>query len=203
MELEAKKKIRYALRAIIILELIIIMPIMFCFFIGHRRVVVHGSMNPTLVEGDNVFIERTTMFFSNPKRGDVMTFPAPYDNISNTPFANLRRLTGLNCSDVVAVKRVIGLPGETITIKPDEKGRSTVYINGKKLDEKYIMDDHDRNLSYRVYEGTFVVPKDSYFMLGDNRNHSYDSRSWGSVKKDKFIGKVIFVFYPFNRVKRL
>lgn len=180
----------------------LIIVFMIGFFIGYKRVVVMCSMNPTLIEGDNIFVEKTTMFFNAPKRGDIMVFPLPYKNISNDPLAVFKRLTGFHCHDLTVIKRIVGLPGDKIIIKPDENNRSTVYINGKKLNEKYILTNPNNIMSHMVY-GPYVVPKNSYFMLGDNRDDSTDSRDWGFVKRDRFLGKAAFVFYPFNRIKRL
>lgn len=183
--------------------------IAFKLFIGHYRFVSKNSMNPTLVNGDKVFVERLTLFFSKPKRGDIMAFSQPsYEKVPNTPFDVFGRITGLYCRDTIAVKRVIGLPGEKILIKPDETGKSTVYINGKKLNENYIITDPNNYCDKLIY-GPYIVPKDSYFMLGDNRDNSIDSRDWSGlgmsrfIKRDKFIAKVAFVIYPHNKIKWL
>lgn len=196
---------------IIIFLTILICSLMIAFklFIGNYRFVSKGSMNPTLVNGDKVFVERATLFFSEPKRGDIMAFPEPsYEKITNTPFDIFGRITGLYCRDTIAVKRVIGLPGEKILIKPDETGRSTVFINGKRLNENYIITD-PKNYFAKLTYGPYVVPKDSYFVLGDNRDNSIDSRDWGGlainrfIKRDEFIAKVVFVIYPHNKIKWL
>jgi signal peptidase I len=93
------------------------------------------------------------------------------------------------------VKRLIGLPGETI----HEDGSGFIFVNGKKLDEPYVQparrqqDIENRNKTWRV-------PAGSYFFLGDNRGQSCDSRKWGSVPRDNIIGKVFFIYWPPNRI---
>jgi signal peptidase I len=86
------------------------------------------------------------------------------------------------------IKRLIGLPGNTITIRD---GR--VSVNGILLDESYIM-------APPTYIGTWTVPQDSFFVLGDNRNHSSDSHVWGMVPQNNVVGKAIFIYYPFNQM---
>ena len=93
------------------------------------------------------------------------------------------------------MKRLIGLPGETLELRP-EAGLSYVYINGKRLDEPYI----DKNRRECGETQTFPVPEGHYFMMGDNRSQSCDSREWGSVPRDNLIGKVFATYWPPNRI---
>lgn len=190
------------IRLLGVLLFLVICVLLFTFFVGRGSFILMGSMNPTLYENDKVFVERTTILFSNPKRGDVVCFPDPLENVSNSPLAKFERVTGLHCRDKIVVKRVIGLPGEKIVIKPDKNGRSTVYINDKKLEEKYILTNPKDIFSQFAY-GPYIIPKNSYYVLGDNRDNSIDSRVYDFVSRDKFIGKVLFVFYPFKRAKWL
>lgn len=127
-----------------------------------------GSMENTIMIGDRVFTFRLAYLISDPKRGDVIVFPYPDDE------------------KVDYIKRIIGLPGETIEGKD-----GLVYIDGKPLAEAYVRDKIDSDF------GPYIVPKDSYFMMGDNRNNSEDSRYWEHkfVSKDKIKGKAI-VKYP-------
>lgn len=127
-----------------------------------------GSMEKTIMVGDKVITYRLAYLFSEPKRGDIIVFPFPDDE------------------SVDYIKRIIGLPGEKIEGKD-----GYVYINGKKLEESYVTSLLDDDF------GPYTVPANSYFMMGDNRSISEDSRYWEDkfVKKSKIIGKAI-VKYP-------
>lgn len=130
-----------------------------------------GSMENTIMIGDRVVASRLSYVFGDPKRGDIIVFPFPDDE------------------SVDFIKRIIGLPGDTI------EGRDgLVYINGEPLEEPYVMDKLDNDF------GPYVVPEDSYFMMGDNRNNSEDSRYWENkfVKRNKIKGKALFKFPGFH-----
>lgn len=183
---------------------VIVMVILIRFFIGEIRWIPSGSMKPTLVEGDRIFVERMSRFFTTPKRGDIMVFYPPMESLSKTPLSVFERLTGFFCQDIAYIKRVIGLPGDKIIIKPDNDGRYAVYVNGKRLNETYILDSYDYiPCSKNMYCGPFTVPKEEYFMMGDNRGNSQDSRFWGFLPKNRFVGKAVFLFWPFTRMKGL
>jgi signal peptidase I len=94
------------------------------------------------------------------------------------------------------VKRLIGLPGERVELRP-ERGLNYVYINGRKLDESDYISDNRRD--QRGAE-SFTVPPGQYFMMGDNRAKSCDSREWGSVPRENLIGKVFGTYWPPNRI---
>ena len=128
------------------------------------------SMVNTINVGDRIISFRCAYWFTEPKRGDIVVFPFP-DDTSDT-----------------YIKRIIGLPGETIEGKD-----GVVYINGKELDESaYVMSDLDEDF------GPYEIPADSYFMMGDNRDVSVDARYWKEkfVKKDDIISKAVLRFYP-------
>ncbi len=129
------------------------------------------SMEKTIMTGDQFFGNRLAYLFENPERYDIVVFKYPDDESQ------------------LFVKRVIGLPGETVEIKDGK-----VYINGS---EKPLDDSFTPETPIGDY-GPYVVPDECYFMLGDNRNHSGDSRFWKQpyVKKDKIIGKAIFRYFP-------
>lgn len=183
---------------------VIVMVVLIRFFIGEIRWIPSGSMKPTLMEGDRIFVERMTRFYSTPKRGDIMVFYPPMVELSKTPLAVFERLTGFFCKDTAYIKRVVGLPGDKISIKSDSDGKYAVYINDNKLDEPYILDDYDYlECSEKMYCGPMTVPSNQYFMMGDNRGNSQDSRFWGFLPKDRFVGKAIFLFWPFTRMKGL
>ncbi len=128
-----------------------------------------GSMENTIMTGDCVLGFQLAYLFSDPKRGDIVIFPWP-DN-----------------PEITYVKRIIGLPGETLEIKD-----GAVYINGKALQEDYLKEE-----MIGTY-GPYEVPEGCYFMMGDNRNPSSDSRKWKNtfLKGEDIIAKVIFRYSP-------
>lgn len=202
---EIKIKIKACLKEIVeTAAFVIVMVVLIRFFIGEIRWIPSGSMRPTLVEGDRIFVEKFSKFFSTPKRGDIMVFYPPMETLSEKPVAIFERLTGFFCKDIAYIKRVIGVPGDKILIKPDADGKFSVYINGKALNEKYILDDYDYvECTSQMYCGPMTVPKDKYFMLGDNRGNSQDSRFWGFLPKDRFVGRAVLLFWPIMRLKNL
>ena len=194
---------------------VVVMVIIIRFFICEIRWIPSGSMNPTLVEGDRIMVERFSRFFEAPKRGDIMVFYPPSTKLSNKPLQLFSRLTGILCKDVAYIKRVVGLPGDKIEIKFEDDGSAYVYINDKKYKEKYIKSVYEYPLcpspemdlvipDDRIMKcGPFKLKNDEYFMMGDNRGNSQDSRYWGVLKKDRFIGRATFLFWPFNRVRKI
>ena len=135
-----------------------------------------GSMENTIMPGDNILGFRLAYLQEGPERGDVIFFPFPDDETQKY------------------VKRVIGLPGETITIIDGK-----IYINDSKepLDEPYLKEEWTKGTGPYVFD----IPENSYLCLGDNRNRSADAREWNNpyVTKEKIIGKALFTYFPFNR----
>ena len=144
--------------------------------VAEARYIPSGSMEPTLQINDRLIIDKISYDFSSPTRGDVVVF---------NPTRTLRQEKFHDAF----IKRVIGLPGETVAV---HDGR--VYINGSALTETYIAAKSD----YRF--GPVVVPANSYLVLGDNRNNSYDSHYWGFVPRQDIIGRAIFRFWPLARI---
>ncbi len=145
-------------------------------YVVQRTVVEGESMENCLHDGDNLLVDKFTYRFHEPKRFDVVVFPYAYD------------------AKTYYIKRVIGLPGETVFI--DTNG--DIYINEEKITENYgnevILDGG--------LAGDFVfLGSNEYFVLGDNRNHSTDSRdpSVGPVKRDSIIGRAAFRIWPFSK----
>ncbi len=132
---------------------------------------------------DRVLANRFIYRFKEPQRRDVVVFETP-------PAARLRCGAG-----GTFVKRLIGLPGEHLELRTIN-GLSYVFIDGKKLDEPYI----GRNRRDAGGPETFNVPKGQYFMMGDNRSSSCDSRVWGTVPRQNLIGKVFATYWPPNRI---
>jgi signal peptidase I len=135
------------------------------------------GMEPTIKSGDHVAVFRFSDWFHTPHRKDIVIFKAP-------PVA-VRK-----CGKSGIVGRVIGLPGETVS---EQIGR--VSIDGKPLQEPYV-----KAARRDTRTAAWLVPKGQYFVMGDNRNESCDSRVWGSVPKKNIIGKVLLTFWPFDRV---
>lgn len=183
---------------------VVVMVIIIRFFVGEIRWIPSGSMRPTLIEGDRIFVERFSRFYSTPNRGDVMVFYPPSETLESDPLSLFQRLTGFFCKDVAYIKRVVGMPGDKITIKRQGDGKTTVFVNGQALKENYILDDYDYvPCSKSMYCGPMQVPTGQYFMLGDNRGNSQDSRFWGFLPQERFIGKAVFLFWPVTRIKGL
>ncbi len=127
------------------------------------------SMSPTLQFGDFVLVNRWAYTAATPQRGDIVVFQYPKD------------------PSISYVKRVIGLPGDRVTISG-----GVVSVNGAELSEPYVLAEN--NVRFRQDNTIFDLPAESYFMMGDNRDHSNDSRFWGPVKQDALEGKVLFVW---------
>ena len=181
---------------------VIIAIIIIRFYLGEIRWIPSASMKPTLVEGDRIVVERLSRFYSSPKRGDVMVFYPPQEKLKANPVSVFTRLTGLFCKDIAYIKRVIGLPGEKIEIRRNDDGSTDVYINDKALNEPYIMDRFEYPVcNESMICGPITLGDDEYFMMGDNRGHSADSRYWGVLKKNRFIGRAKLLFWPFPRFK--
>lgn len=145
-------------------------------FVAEARYIPSGSMLPTLQINDRLIIDKVSYHFTQPERGDIVVFQ---------PTEELRQQ---NFKDAF-IKRIIGLPGDTVEVKDD-----TVFVNGEALSENYLQD-------YPDYEwGPQTVPEDQYLVLGDNRNNSYDSHYWGFVPRENIIGRAVVRFWPLKRL---
>jgi signal peptidase I len=145
-------------------------------FVAEARYIPSGSMLPTLQVNDRLIVDKLGYHFKSPQRGDIVVF-SPTDALEKQNFHD------------AFIKRVIGLPGDKVEVKG---GR--VYINDQPLRENYIAEAP--GYSY----GPVTVPQDSYLVLGDNRNNSYDSHYWGFVPRDKIIGRAVVRFWPIGRI---
>ena len=149
-------------------------------YVGQRTRVSGSSMENTLSNGDNLIVDKLSYRFHDPERFDVIIFPFQYE------------------TDTYYIKRIIGLPGETVQIGTD----GTIYINGEILDEDYGLETiQDPGMAI----DPIVLGEDEYFVLGDNRNNSSDSRfgGVGKVKRDIIIGRAMIRIYPFDEIKML
>jgi len=142
------------------------------FFVIANAVVASGSMEDTIMTGERVICNRLAFVFSDPRRFDVVLFDYTHSG-----------------RQVTYVKRVIGLPGERVEIIGGQ-----VFINNstEPLDDSFTRE------AARGSFGPFYVPEGHYFVLGDNRNNSYDSKSWEEpfVPRDAFLGRAVFTYYP-------
>jgi signal peptidase I len=135
-------------------------------------------MNDTLVNADQLIIDKISYRSHDPQRYDIVVFPENEDSMY--------------------VKRIIGLPGETVSIS-----EGYIYINGQMLgDDIYGKETITQDNYGRLYESSVTLGSDEYFVMGDNRNNSTDSRSYdvGNITKDQIIGKVIFRIWPLKRM---
>ncbi|MBW7943770.1 signal peptidase I [Patescibacteria group bacterium] len=150
-------------------------------FVASPHQVNGQSMVPNFQSGEFVLSDKVSYKFGNPKRGDIVVFHAP--EAANCP-------KGTGCD---FIKRVLGLPGETIEVHDD-----SIWVNGQKLDEPYIPTEFE-TLPGPATKGTAVyLGPDEYFVVGDNRPYSSDSRSWGAITKNDIVGKAIFRYWPLN-----
>ena len=137
---------------------------------------------------DRVLANRFIYRFRDPKRGEIVVFKTP-------DAAKIKCGAG-----GTFVKRIIGLPGEKLQVRVI-RGNGYVFINGRRLNEPYIQPIRRTQASqYPPGGGAFTVPKDNYFMMGDNRSASCDSRFWGTVPRGNIIGKVFLTYWPPNRL---
>jgi signal peptidase I len=143
--------------------------------VAEPRYVASGSMLPTLEVNDRLMIDKLSYHWSNPERGDIIVF---------SPTAELQRQ---NLNDTF-IKRVIGLPGEKVEIKSGK-----VYINDQLLEENYLAEELQEQW------GPVTIPSNSYLVMGDNRDNSYDGRYWGFVPRENIIGRAVVRFWSPDR----
>ncbi len=173
-----KKVMREILSTGLYLLIVLCLTYLVIAFVGQRTEVNGGSMEPTLSDEDNLIVDKITYRFSDPERFDIIVFPFKYKE------------------KTYYIKRIIGLPGETVQI--DQQGN--IYIDGEILNENYgkevIQPDHIGLASQPITLGD-----DEYFVLGDNRNNSTDSRESqvGNIKRDDIIGRAWVRIWPFDK----
>ncbi len=170
-----KEVVNFALYIIVVLVLTYLV----IHYVGQRTEVSGESMENTLDDKDNLIVDKITYRFRDPERFDIIVFPFKLQE--NTYY----------------IKRIIGLPGETVRI--DENG--IIYINGEELIESYGR-EVIRPEKLGVAANEIVLGDDEYFVMGDNRNHSSDSRdpSVGNIKREDIIGRAWLRIYPFDKI---
>ena len=170
------KQIKEILHFILYMVCIIAVTVLFIRFVMQRTQVSGNSMQPTLQDGDSLMVDKVSYRFKDPERFDIVVFPFRHGD------------------ETYIIKRVIGLPGETVQITAD--GR--ILVNGEVLNEHY-------GLEVIKNPGRAADPvtlgKDEYFLMGDNRNNSLDSRdaSIGNVNRKDLIGKAFIRVFPFSQ----
>ncbi|MBO4901996.1 MAG: signal peptidase I [Lachnospiraceae bacterium] len=154
---------------IIVIEVAVILAVVLNMFLIVNAVIPSASMETTIMTGDRIFGNRLAYMKKDPARGDIVIFKFPDDEKQ------------------LFIKRLIGMPGETLEMKD-----GIVYINGEALDEPYLA-----TIPYGDY-GPVTVPEGAYFVMGDNRNNSADSRYWKQpfVYREKILGKAVFCYFP-------
>jgi len=144
-------------------------------YVLQTSIVPSGSMIPTLMINDRLFVNKFIYYFTDPERGDIVVFRSPMNDGKDY------------------VKRCIGMPGDVLEVR-----HGVVYINNKELILPGINIQKDDS-----FFGPIFIPTGHYVMLGDNRSNSFDSRYWGFVKRDDVLGEALFTFWPFSRMRVL
>ena len=172
----AAAKVKSVLLWIVEIIAVLVLGVYLAVGFGKTTVMQEGSMDPTLNAGDTLLINRTAYRFSSPKRGDIIVFKLSDDQKASTH-----------------IKRIVGLPGETIQIKEGQ-----ILIDGEIYQEKQVF---PMIQNAGMADRKITLKKDEYFVLGDNRNNSEDSRfvDMGNIKEKNIIGKLWFVISPKDR----
>jgi signal peptidase I len=167
-------------------------------FVAEARWIPSGSMEPTLHgspnqwEADKIIVDKLSYKFSDPQRGEIVVF-APTSELQKEQYQD------------AFIKRIVGLPGEKVELK-----NGKVYVNNKHLKENYVnqaestvVDVCTSGQQPPFLSKPVTLPPDSYLVLGDNRNSSYDSRCWGVVPRENIIGRAIVRFWPLNNIGKI
>ncbi|MGP0030066.1 MAG: signal peptidase I [Acidimicrobiales bacterium] len=177
---------RWLREAFVVVVIALAVAVLLRLFVVQTFYIPSGSMEPTLQIGDRILVSKLSYDFHSVHRGDIVVFDRPPTENCGGPEVN----------DLV--KRVIGLPGETISLHD-----GYVYIDGKRLDETWLPAS-EQGKTYPVgpqgvpynLTGPYKIPADHYFMMGDNRTDSCDSRYWGPIDRNLIVGKVDVRVWP-------
>jgi len=171
-----KNTLKEILSTSLYLLVVVVLCFLFIKFVGQRSLVIGSSMETTLSDNDNLVLDKITYRFNDPERFDVIVFPFRNGEKKNY------------------IKRIIGLPGETVQI--DSSGN--IYINGEILEESY---GREVILNPGLAADPIILGDDEYFVMGDNRNHSEDSRfsEVGKVSRDEILGRAWLRVYPLHK----
>ncbi|AFY72207.1 signal peptidase I [Synechococcus sp. PCC 7502] len=158
----------------------VIVAILLRTFVIEPRYIPSASMEPTLHIEDRIIVEKVSNWWRSPQRGEILVFYPPESPL-------------IEDNTKAYIKRVIGLPGELISIHDGQ-----VFINGKPLNEPYILEPIDYYLPANPLNSAIKVPENTYWMMGDNRNNSNDSHVWGFLPEQNIVGKAIVRFFPWD-----
>jgi signal peptidase I len=186
-ETSSSSKIWHNLREnISLVAVALILAFLIRTLIAEPRYIPSESMVPTLEVGDRLVVEKVSYRLHSPHFGDIVVFnPPPKLQERGYP------------KDQAFIKRIIGQPGDNINVENNK-----VYINGKQLEENYTKDNYIIFRPEQLYNQA-QVPENQFFVMGDNRNDSNDSRYWGFLPTENIIGRAVFRFFPFNRVGKI
>lgn len=179
------KKLKEAFSTVLYFLIVLLVTWFLITFVIQRTVVEQSSMETTLQSGDSLLVDKISYRFTEPKRFEIIIFPYK-----------------LSEKKTYYIKRVIGLPGETVRIDYD----GNIYINGEVLEEDYGREVIQPNSTWSAkMDKGITLADDEYFVLGDNRNNSVDSRfdNVGAIKRDEIIGRAILRIYPFNKFGKI
>jgi len=172
------KNIRETLKELIgIVVIAFILSMVLRSWVVEGRIVPSESMLPTIQVNDRFLLNKVTYHFKDPQRGDIIVFRPPDEIGAKDDF----------------VKRLIAIQGDKVEIRNGQ-----LYINNQIQQEPYL------NTAMNYDFGPVIVPPNSYFVMGDNRNHSFDSHLWGTwLTRDNLIGKAFFIYWPLNHFQTL
>ena len=219
--MQKKKVIRETIEAILIA---LVMTFIIRAFVVQAFKIPSSSMEPTLLIGDHIlvskfiygapvpFTDQKIFSFKNPKQGDVIVFEFPKNpeycksfssiimkRVENTKEkGDIWQLVTDDCKDFI--KRVVAVGGDTIEVR-DKK----VYVNDKPLEDSHGVNldpaVYPRTIEHRDNFGPYTVPKDAVFVMGDNRDRSFDSRYWGSVKLSEIKGRAFIIYWSWDGIE--
>lgn len=210
-ESKLNPKVKEALEWVYCIIIAVVLALLFRYFVGTPTIVQQVSMYPTLEQNQRLWLNRWTRTTKKmPERGQIITFEAPskkryseseldnenpiarYENGPNNIFSKFTYYV-LEIGKDSYIKRTIALPGEHVEIKDGK-----VFINGEQLDEPYLQGGIVTDVAGAGYSD-FVVPENSVFAMGDNRNHSTDCRAFGCIPLERIESTVAIRFWPFDK----
>ena len=215
MSEETKAKLKDIIEWIYCIIIAVVLALLIRYYVGTPTIVKQSSMYPTFKQNDRLVLNRIYRTVkTTPSRGEIITFEAPTIHDATNKDNNSTNYTAqyttknrswfesfmynvLEIGKISYIKRVIALPGEHLEIK-----NGKVYINGNELKEEYLAD----TVKTESMDGAFydlVVPEGTVFVMGDNRSGSSDSRIFGCIPYEKIEGKVVFRFWPLNKMEKI